>query len=242
MFTIHLLTTQDCLSTDTPCPYPSSGYTCCPSSTTCLTSGAQVGTCVSFTPPTSTCPTTQICIPDPVKAPNAALCCAPEEACTSSGCQYLHPHFCPNHHNCGVSGRCVKDNQCCPAQCVVDYGAPIDSLWPPTCCAAGGYCTPFGCWYVGGWNCDGKFCGSDGSWTCAEGACCKRDRACGVGQGTVCCGAGEVCVNGTKGKCCPTGQIESPKGACCLREQINADGDCCGDGSVPEGHWCAPLN
>jgi hypothetical protein len=41
------------------------------------------------------------------------------------------------------------------------------------------------------------------------------------------------------GKCCKPGQIESPKGECCVRETINADGDCYAVGTVPAGHGCA---
>jgi hypothetical protein len=40
------------------------------------------------------------------------------------------------------------------------------------------------------------------------------------------------------GKCCKSGQIESPKGVCCLRDKINVDRDCCAFGAIPAGHGC----
>lgn len=212
-----------------------------------MTAGPHQGTCVTLPPSSLQCSPSSICIPDYLHNPTIAQCCAAEESCTATGCEYRHPHFCPNGKNCGLDDVCVKDNACCPKQCVVEF----DFGEPSICCAAGGYCTPVGCWYVITWTCLGKICGSDGTWTCTTGGeCCPKLQACGP----TCCPKGGgppggpkgdmtdtrpfVCVNENAGLCCRAGDIETKKGGCCAPGQINADGGCCPEWWVPDGHGC----
>jgi len=148
--------------------------------------------------------------------------------------------FCAIFPRSAAASSCAQQTCNQPIKCCLDFPGNANASTPAACCKSTEFCckgmTPMG----GSWAyvtcCQSyEFCYTDPSIVKCEP--CPTPLC-----GSVCCQAGQTCVNGT---CCPVGSACG--NVCCQAGQTCVNGTCCPVGSAcgnmccPPGRLCASL-